>query len=125
MHKIFKLCGSPSEAYWTKTKFPHATSFKPQQPYIRRVAETFKNFPPSALTLVDKLLSMEPQDRGSATSALRSGFFRTEPLPSDPSSLPRYPPSKELDVKNRDQEARRYESYQHESHLTQHSENTF
>ncbi|KAJ6696919.1 hypothetical protein OIU85_003294 [Salix viminalis] len=107
MHKIFKLCGSPSEAYWTKTKFPRATSFKPQQPYIRRVAETFKNFPPSALTLVDKLLSMEPQDRGSATSALRSGFFRTEPLPSDPSSLPRYPPSKELDVKIRDQEARR------------------
>ncbi|KAJ6762193.1 PROTEIN KINASE SUPERFAMILY PROTEIN [Salix koriyanagi] len=107
MHKIFKLCGSPSEAYWTKTKFPHATSFKPQQPYIRRVAETFKNFPPSALTLVDKLLSMEPQDRGSATSALRSGFFRTEPLPSDPSSLPRYPPSKELDAKIRDQEARR------------------
>ncbi|KAG5224571.1 serine/threonine-protein kinase [Salix suchowensis] len=107
MHKIFKLCGSPSEAYWTKTKFPHATSFKPQQPYIRRVAETFKNFPPSALTLVDKLLSMEPQDRGSATSALRSGFFRTEPLPSDPSSLPRYPPSKELDAKIQDQEARR------------------
>ncbi|KAJ6297216.1 hypothetical protein OIU78_022863 [Salix suchowensis] len=107
MHKIFKLCGSPSEAYWTKTKFPHASSFKPQQPYIRRVAETFKNFPPSALTLVDKLLSMEPQDRGSATSSLRSGFFRTEPLPSDPSSLPRYPPSKELDAKIRDQEARR------------------
>jgi serine/threonine protein kinase len=72
MHKIFKLCGSPSEAYWTKKKFPHATSFKPQQPYIRRIAETFKNFTPSALTLVDKLLSMEPQDRGSATSALRS-----------------------------------------------------
>ncbi|XP_011015815.1 PREDICTED: probable serine/threonine-protein kinase At1g54610 [Populus euphratica] len=107
MHKIFKLCGSPSEAYWTKKKFPHATSFKPQQPYIRRIAETFKNFPPSALTLVDKLLSMEPQDRGSATSALRSEFFRIEPLPSDPSSLPKYPPSKELDAKMRDQEARR------------------
>ncbi|KAL9382382.1 hypothetical protein Peur_025417 [Populus x canadensis] len=107
MHKIFKLCGSPSEAYWTKKKFPHATSFKPQQPYIRRIAETFKNFPPSALPLVDKLLSMEPQDRGSATSALRSEFFRIEPLPSDPSSLPKYPPSKELDAKMRDQEARR------------------
>ncbi|KAL9345077.1 hypothetical protein Peur_062752 [Populus x canadensis] len=107
MHKIFKLCGSPSEAYWTEKKFPHATSFKPQQPYIRRIAETFKNFPPSALTLVDKLLSMEPQDRGSATSALRSEFFRIEPLPSDPSSLPKYPPSKELDAKMRDQEVRR------------------
>jgi hypothetical protein len=35
-------------------------------------------------------------------------FFRIEPLPSDPSSLPKYPPSKELDAKMRDQEARRY-----------------
>ncbi|KAG6752184.1 hypothetical protein POTOM_044405 [Populus tomentosa] len=107
MHKIFKLCGSPSEIYWQKTKFPHATSFKPQQSYIRCITETFKHFPPSALTLVDKLLSMEPQDRGSATSALRSQFFRREPLPADPSSLPKYSPCKELDAKLRDEEARR------------------
>ncbi|XP_011006181.1 PREDICTED: probable serine/threonine-protein kinase At1g54610 isoform X2 [Populus euphratica] len=107
MHKIFKLCGSPSEIYWQKTKFPHATSFKPQQSYIRCITETFKHFPPSALTLVDKLLSMEPQDRGSATSAIRSEFFRIEPLPSDPSSLPKYSPCKELDAKLRDEEARR------------------
>ncbi|CAK7328858.1 unnamed protein product [Dovyalis caffra] len=107
MHKIFKLCGSPSEIYWQKTKFPHATSFKPQQSYTRCITETFKNFPPSALTLVDKLLSMEPQDRGSATSALQSEFFRTEPLPSHPSSLPKYSPCKELDAKLRDEEARR------------------
>ncbi|KAG6751021.1 hypothetical protein POTOM_045538 [Populus tomentosa] len=107
MHKIFKLCGSPSEIYWQKTKFPHATSFKPQQSYIRCITETFKHFPPSALTLVDKLLSMEPQDRGSATSALRSEFFRIEPLPADPSSLPKYSPCKELDAKLRDEEARR------------------
>ncbi|KAF9670536.1 hypothetical protein SADUNF_Sadunf13G0079300 [Salix dunnii] len=107
MHKIFKLCGSPSEIYWQKTKFPHATSFKPQQSYIRCITETFKHFPPSALTLVDKLLSMEPQDRGSATSALRSEFFRVEPLPADPSSLPKYSPCKEMDAKLRDEEARR------------------
>ncbi|KAJ6360562.1 hypothetical protein OIU77_004557 [Salix suchowensis] len=107
MHKIFKLCGSPSEIYWQKTKFPHATSFKPQQSYIRCITETFKHFPPSALTLVDKLLSMEPQDRGSATSALRSEFFRAEPLPADPSSLPKYSPCKEMDAKLRDEEARR------------------
>lgn len=70
MHKIFKLCGSPSDKYWQKRKYVDATSFKPQQPYKRRLSETFRNFPPSALSLVDKLLSMEPEDRGSATSAL-------------------------------------------------------
>ncbi|XVE60698.1 hypothetical protein DITRI_Ditri05aG0148800 [Diplodiscus trichospermus] len=107
MHKIFKLCGSPSEEYWQKTKLPLATSFKPQQPYKRCVTDTFRNFPHSALSLVDKLLAIEPEDRGSVASALRSEFFRTEPLPCDPSNLPNYPPSKELDARNRNEEARR------------------
>jgi hypothetical protein len=35
-------------------------------------------------------------------------FFTTKPLPCDPSSLPKYPPSKEFDAKLRDEEARRY-----------------
>jgi len=34
-------------------------------------------------------------------------FFTTEPYACEPSSLPKYPPSKELDVKMRDEEARR------------------
>lgn len=72
MHKIFKLCGSPSEQYWKKTKLPHATSFKPQQPYKRHIAETFKDLPLSALKLVDVLLSVEPEERSTASSALKS-----------------------------------------------------
>ncbi|CAN0928150.1 Probable serine/threonine-protein kinase At1g09600 [Linum grandiflorum] len=107
MHKIFKLCGSPSEEYWHKTRFPHATSFKPQQPF-------------------------EPEARGTAASALQSQvsshvgvmllilprvfslifqfylqFFKTKPFPCEPSALPKYPPSKELDAKAREEEARR------------------
>ncbi|KAJ8759468.1 hypothetical protein K2173_007080 [Erythroxylum novogranatense] len=107
MHKIFKLCGSPSEDFWQKTKLPHATSFKPQFQYKRCVYETFKNFPPTSLALVDKLLAVAPKARGSATSALQSEFFKTEPLPCEPSSIPKYPPSKELDAKMRDEEERR------------------
>ncbi|XP_054778866.1 probable serine/threonine-protein kinase At1g09600 [Prosopis cineraria] len=107
LHKIFKLCGSPSERYWKKSKLPHATSFKPQQPYKRVVAETFKDFPSSALKLLDVLLATEPDDRGTASSALQSEFFTTKPLPCEPSSLPRYPPSKEFNVKLREEEARR------------------
>ncbi|CAK9183006.1 unnamed protein product [Ilex paraguariensis] len=108
LHKIFKLCGSPSEEFWKKSKLPHATIFKPQQPYRRCVAETFKDFPASALALMETLLSIDPADRGSAASALKSEFFATKPLPSDPSSLPRYPPSKEFDAKFRDEESRRH-----------------
>ncbi|KAL0749407.1 hypothetical protein Bca101_031410 [Brassica carinata] len=107
MHKIFKLCGSPSDDYWLKTKLPLATSFKPQQPYKRVLLETFKSLPSSALALVDKLLSLEPEKRGSTSSTLNSKFFTTEPLPCDVSILPKYPPSKELDAKVRDEEARR------------------
>jgi serine/threonine protein kinase len=72
MHKIFKLCGSPSEGYWQRKKLPYATSFKPQNAYKRQLADTFKDFPSTALALVDRLLSMEPEQRGSATSALHS-----------------------------------------------------
>ena len=72
MHKIYKLCGSPSEDYWQRTKFPLATSYKPQQPYRRNLPETFKDFPPSALALIDSLLAIETGDRGTATSALAS-----------------------------------------------------
>lgn len=107
LHKIFKLCGSPSEEYWRKSRLPHATIFKPQQPYKRCVAETFKDFPPSALTLLDSLLAVEPDNRGSSSSALQSEFFTAKPLPCHPSSLPKYPPSKEYDAKMRDDEMRR------------------
>ncbi|GAV72300.1 Pkinase domain-containing protein [Cephalotus follicularis] len=107
LHKIFKLCGSPSEDYWRKSKLPHATIFKPQQPYKRCVAETFKDFPGPALALMETLLSIDPADRGSAAFALKSEFFTTIPVPCDPSSLPKYPPSKEFDAKVRDEEARR------------------
>ncbi|KAK4375302.1 hypothetical protein RND71_005979 [Anisodus tanguticus] len=107
MHKIFKLCGSPSEDYWRKSKLPHATSFKQQNPYKRCIADTFKDLPLTTLALVDVLLSLEPEKRRTASSALNSEFFKAKPLPCDPYSLPKHPPSKEYDAKVRDHEARR------------------
>ncbi|CAI9787362.1 unnamed protein product [Fraxinus pennsylvanica] len=110
LHKIFKLCGSPSEEYWKKSRLPNATLYKPQQPYKCCIAETFKDFPPSALALVETLLAIDPDARGSATAALNSEFFITEPYACEPSSLPKYPPSKEMDIKLRVEEARRKRS---------------
>ncbi|KAK4477934.1 hypothetical protein RD792_017199 [Penstemon davidsonii] len=107
LHTIFKLCGSPSEEYWKKSKLPHETIFKPQQSYKRCIKETFKDFPQSSLPLIDSLLAIDPRDRQTATAALRSEFFTTKPYACDPSSLPNYPPSKEMDAKRRDEEARR------------------
>ncbi|CAA0834798.1 Probable serine/threonine-protein kinase [Striga hermonthica] len=107
LHRIFKLCGSPSDDYWKKSKLPHATIFKPQHSYKRCIKETFKDFPASALPLIDTLLAIDPSERLTATAALNSEFFRTKPYACDPSSLPKYPPSKEMDAKRRDEEARR------------------
>ncbi|KAL0697514.1 hypothetical protein Bca4012_053636 [Brassica carinata] len=108
LHKIFKLCGSPSEEYWKGSKLPYATVFKPQQPYKRCVAETFKiSLPPSALALVEVLLAVEPDARGTTALALESEFFTTKPFASEPSSLPKYQPRKEIDVKLQKEEARR------------------
>uniref|UniRef100_A0A0D9V9S0 [RNA-polymerase]-subunit kinase n=1 Tax=Leersia perrieri TaxID=77586 RepID=A0A0D9V9S0_9ORYZ len=95
LHKIFKLCGTPSDDYWEKMKFAHS-SFKP---YERCIAEKFKDVAPSALSLLETLLSIDPDMRGTATDALNSEFFRTEPYACEPSSLPQYPPCKEIDVK--------------------------
>ncbi|KAE9599380.1 putative protein-serine/threonine kinase CMGC-CDK-CRK7-CDK9 family [Lupinus albus] len=106
LHKIFKLCGSPSEEYWKKSKLPHATIFKPQQPYKRVVAQTFRDIPSSAKSLLE-VLAIEPKDRGTASLALENVFFKTKPLSCDPSTLPKYPPSKEFDAKLREGEARR------------------
>ncbi|KAI4338670.1 hypothetical protein MLD38_023698 [Melastoma candidum] len=107
LHKIYKLCGSPSEEYWKKYKLPNATLFKPREPYRRCIKETFKDFPPSSLPLVETLLAIDPIERRTATDALNSEFFSTEPYACEPSSLPKYPPSKEMDAKRRDDEARR------------------
>ncbi|KAE9618998.1 putative protein-serine/threonine kinase CMGC-CDK-CRK7-CDK9 family [Lupinus albus] len=107
LHKIYKLCGSPSDEYWKKSKLPNATLFKPREPYKRYIKETFKRFPPSALSLIDTLLAIDPSERMSASDALRSEFFTTEPYACDPSGLPKYPPTKEMDAKLRDDEARR------------------
>ncbi|XP_077212170.1 putative serine/threonine-protein kinase At1g54610 [Tasmannia lanceolata] len=107
LHKIFKLCGSPSEEYWKSSKLPHATIVKPQQPYKRCIAETFKEFPAPSLPLIETLLAIDPSERGTAITALNSEFFETQPYACEPSSLPHYPPSKEIDAKLRDEAARR------------------
>ncbi|KAF9681665.1 hypothetical protein SADUNF_Sadunf05G0025600 [Salix dunnii] len=107
LHKIYKLCGSPSDEYWKKSRLPNATLFKPRDPYKRCIRETFKSFPPSSLPLIETLLAIDPVERQTATAALKSEFFTTEPYACEPSSLPKYPPSKEMDAKRRDDEARR------------------
>ncbi|XP_015936202.1 probable serine/threonine-protein kinase At1g54610 [Arachis duranensis] len=107
LHKIFKLCGSPSEDYWCKLRLPHSTVFRPPHHYRRCITDTFKECPSAAVRLIETLLSVDPTNRGTAADALKSDFFKLEPLACDPSSLPKYPPSKEIDSKILDEATRR------------------
>ena len=46
--------------------------FKPRDPYKRCIRETFRDFPSSALSLIDTLLAIDPAERKTATDALNS-----------------------------------------------------
>ncbi|XP_010475001.1 PREDICTED: probable serine/threonine-protein kinase At1g54610 [Camelina sativa] len=107
LHKIFKLCGSPPENYWRKQKLSSSAGFITTVPYRRKVSEMFKDFPASVLSLLETLLSIDPDHRSSADCALESEYFKTKPFACDPSHLPKYPPSKEIDAKMRDEAKRR------------------
>ncbi|KAK4713172.1 hypothetical protein R3W88_019079 [Solanum pinnatisectum] len=99
LHKIFKLCGSPSDDFWKKSKLPNAKIFKPIKPYRRILYTTFHDLPAAAVGLMDTLLSIKAEYRGTAAHALQNDFFTTEPFACDTSSLPQCSPRKEIDAR--------------------------
>ncbi|KAK1587477.1 hypothetical protein Q3G72_013255 [Acer saccharum] len=86
LHRIFKLCGSPSEDYWKKLK--SSTTFRPAQHYKPSFQEAFGDFPSSSFGILTTLLALDPAYRGTATSALQNQFFSSSPLACDLSGLP-------------------------------------
>ncbi|XP_020600146.1 probable serine/threonine-protein kinase At1g54610 [Phalaenopsis equestris] len=97
LHRIFKLCGSPTGDYWRKLKL--SANFLPPQPYKSCILETFKDLPLSTKNFLTVLLTLEPYNRGTAASALQSEFFCTEPLACDRSGLPVFPNKEEDETK--------------------------
>ncbi|GKB05486.1 probable serine/threonine-protein kinase [Tanacetum coccineum] len=102
LHKIFKLCGTPPDEYWKKSQLPLAPMFRPQYVYESTLRERCKQLPRSAVDLISTLLSVEPEKRVTARSALQAEYFYTKPFPCDPASMPSYPPNKEFDAKTRE-----------------------
>ncbi|XP_040999160.1 probable serine/threonine-protein kinase At1g54610 [Juglans microcarpa x Juglans regia] len=85
LHRIFKLCGTPSDEYWKKLKL----SSKFRIPQFRpSLTETFSEFPASSLGLLNTLLALDPAYRGCASLALQNEFFYTSPLACALSDLP-------------------------------------
>ncbi|KAF8306766.1 Pkinase-domain-containing protein [Clavulina sp. PMI_390] len=98
--KIFTLCGSPNEE-----NFPGWNRLDPKadpvQPYWTPMQRQIKSVlppdtSPETLDFLDKLLTLDPMRRMTAYEALDHDYFWTEPMPADPSTLPRYEDSHEF-----------------------------
>ncbi|KAI0522540.1 hypothetical protein KFK09_004920 [Dendrobium nobile] len=98
--------------------FGLASFFDPeqQQPLTSRVVTLWYRPPELLLGATTYDVAVDLWSTGCILAELYAGkpimpgrteFFTTKPLPCDPSTLPKYPPSKELDAKIRDEEARR------------------
>ncbi|GFP88694.1 probable serine/threonine-protein kinase at1g54610 [Phtheirospermum japonicum] len=104
MHKIFKLCGSPMDEYWEKQNHrmravSNRNAYTNVEFLIRSKSFLLRRW------LCWKYSSLSI--RKNVGPLLRhSKFFTSNPLPCDPSSLPNYPPSKELDAKMREAKAK-------------------
>ncbi|GJX09913.1 hypothetical protein Tco_0199772 [Tanacetum coccineum] len=53
-------------------KLPHSIVLKPTQPYIRRIIEAFKDFPPATTGLLESLLAIDLGQRGTVALGLKS-----------------------------------------------------
>lgn len=75
---ISRLCGTPCPANWPAViDLPGFAGLKPRKQYRRRVREEFAHvMPASALDLLDKMLSLDPSKRISASEALKCDWLR-------------------------------------------------
>ncbi|KAG7383666.1 hypothetical protein PHYPSEUDO_003470 [Phytophthora pseudosyringae] len=73
---IFGLCGMPTEETWPGFfKLPGAESFQMDDKYVCPLRERFKNFPPHAIDLLEKLLQLDPAKRITAAEAMDHDYF--------------------------------------------------
>uniref|UniRef100_A0A7N0V9E3 Protein kinase domain-containing protein n=1 Tax=Kalanchoe fedtschenkoi TaxID=63787 RepID=A0A7N0V9E3_KALFE len=70
IHKIFKLCGTPSEEYWKRLRL--SSTFRPPHSYKPNLQSAFRTLPGSAIDLLSTLLAWDPAHRGTAASALQN-----------------------------------------------------
>lgn len=102
-HKIFQLLGSPNNENmpgWDNLPGSNIT----YGPYRRKFEGEYSDIDPAARSLLAGLLTLNPQKRLTAMSALDHKFFFADPQPCRPEDLPQYQESHELDARNSQKE---------------------
>ena len=75
---ISRLCGTPCPANWPGViNLPGFANLKPKKTHRRKVREEFGSLmPPSALELLDRMLSLDPAKRISSSDALKCDWLQ-------------------------------------------------
>lgn len=123
--KIFDLFGTPNDQNWpvrlfknSKTYFllkilfniknctilPDYIEFKPVA--SRPLRQIFTAATPDIISLLEKMLTLNPSSRCTATDALQMEYFKKQPGPSAPNELP-LPKSKRDAIKERSEQIKR------------------
>lgn len=85
--KIFDVLGTPTEGNWVGHKMlPDYCEFKPCPP--RSLRDIFTAAPDDMISLLESLLRLNPNERASATLALKHPFFSNKPGPTPGHLLP-------------------------------------
>ncbi|ODM97546.1 Cyclin-dependent kinase 7 [Orchesella cincta] len=85
--KIFEVLGTPNDNNWTDHKaLPDYCEFNPTNPIPLR--DIFTAAPDDLISVVDKLLRLNPNERCSAKSALQMPYFSNKPGPTPGHLLP-------------------------------------
>lgn len=93
LKRIFRLCGTPTRDTWPGyEKLPNNVRFEfnESQPSCLRKKFLNKNVSSEELELVQKLLALDPKKRISASDALDSAYFWSNPPTWEPHQLPKF-----------------------------------
>lgn len=89
---IFKLLGPPTQHSWPDYQdLPLTKTLSLPSPQPHQFRQKFPHLTASGLDLLMSLLSYDPENRDSATSALEHPYFTESPLPKHPDLFGSFP----------------------------------
>ncbi|CAC37500.1 P-TEFb-associated cyclin-dependent protein kinase Cdk9 [Schizosaccharomyces pombe] len=102
LDKIFRLCGSPTQATMPNwEKLPGCEGVRSFPSHPRTLETAFFTFGKEMTSLCGAILTLNPDERLSASMALEHEYFTTPPYPANPSELQSYSASHEYDKRRK------------------------